>query len=553
VTGDWLATVVAAAPGSYDVAYQIAGARVTGSGAGKVGADEIADLERRLGRLFFVTYTDAGAAARAHFPRDVEPGTRNLLQVIATETMLVRPLARPEEERPTHWIATERDGAGTYLAAYRETTPTHLTKTKLKYVQADGVTELSETSGQLLQIGASEQAFELDADGELEAFAGHEVTRLDLGSGGPGLTLRIAVRLAAGRGGAAPELVGALERSGGSLVTTSIVTHRPPASEVLAEHDRRLIEGATLAGLLDAAAGPAPPGISAAGPAAAPSPDPGPGERLEAWLRVHDGDASAAARRVRERAGAKTINDALAGAGTAAAQRALVALARDPSLPRAARVDAFTGLILLRKPLPDVMRAPRDLWGDPDAAIARAALFASGAMARSGRPEHPEDAGWLDRQLVAHLAQARDDGRRADTLAALGNSASPDTLAAVEGALAAGDPAVRAAAARALRLHTSPEVDRRLADAMVGDRDPGVRAASILAAGFRAVGPFVEPLTRAALADPVEYVRTNALDLLARHVDASPTIIATLTEVAEHDPAAGVRRLARDTLARHRR
>jgi hypothetical protein len=548
VVGDWLATVVAAARGSYDVAYEIAGARASGGGVSGVRAADVAELERRLGRRFYVTYRDDGAAVRAHFPRDLEPGTRNLLQLVATETMLVRPPV-PEAQ----WIASERDGAGMYLAAYHETAPGHVVKTKLRYVHTDGATEVRAPDGLAVRVDASEQRIDLDAGGEIVAFSGREATHVDLGGGGgpdggrASLGMRIAVRLSAPRDAEAPELAGALERERAGLVTTGIVTHAPPPAEALAERDRRLVEGTTLAGLLAAAAEAAPSGAAPSGAG------PGAGDRLAAWLRLREGDAAEVAALVRRRGGAKIATDALGVAGTAAAQRALVALARDRALPGAARVDALSGLIAVAAPLAETMGAARDLWDDADAAVARAALFASGSLARAGRQEHPAAARALDRGLGALLARPPAAGlpdRRSDVLAALGNSASPEALPAVEAALADGDAAVRAAAARALRLQASPAVDGLLGRAMVGDRDATVRAAAIVAAGFRTIGPLVEPLTRAALADPVEYVRTNALDLLAQNAAASPTVVATLAAAAEHDPAPGVRRLARTALGK---
>ena len=76
------------------------------------------------------------------------------------------------------------------------------------------------------------------------------------------------------------------------------------------------------------------------------------------------------------------------------------------------------------------------------------------------------------------------------------------------------------------------------------DADPTVRAAAIFAAGFRRIGPLAEGLAAAAETDPVEFVRADAVTLLARHVRASARAERALDNVARNDASAEVRRLA---------
>jgi HEAT repeat protein len=91
----------------------------------------------------------------------------------------------------------------------------------------------------------------------------------------------------------------------------------------------------------------------------------------------------------------------------------------------------------------------------------------------------------------------------------------------------AGDPRIRAAATRALRLVPDPEADHLLAATLRRDADPTVRAAAVFAAGFRKVEPLADALNEAAQGDPAEFVRSGAATLLARG--------ATSTRVASGD------------------
>jgi HEAT repeat protein len=93
--------------------------------------------------------------------------------------------------------------------------------------------------------------------------------------------------------------------------------------------------------------------------------------------------------------------------------------------------------------------------------------------------------------------------------------------------MAAGDPRVRAAAVRALRLVPDPEADRLLAATLRRDRDATVRAAAIFAAGFRKLDPLIDVLNETAQNDPVAFVRSGAATLLARKRQSATRIAAS--------------------------
>jgi HEAT repeat protein len=270
--------------------------------------------------------------------------------------------------------------------------------------------------------------------------------------------------------------------------------------------------------------------------------------RLAAMLELDDASVGPAIAFARAGQGSKLVIDALATAGTSAAQSGLARIARDPALPGRVRTEAVAALVLLRNPEPPALDAVRTLIGARDPALRHAALFVAGALARARREHAPGATTALERQVLvacAHTASGSVDDRL-DALAALGNLGTPAILSQVQAAAASPDPRVRAAAVRALRFVAAPEADRTLLATLRRDRDATVRAAAIFAAGFRPLPPLAAGLAETAENDPADFVRADAVRLLARHPDASERVARALRYVARNDPAPDVRRLAED-------
>lgn len=526
--GEWVETVAATRGGETDLACQVVGARLSSAG-GEAPPAAVDALRRRLERTFWVTTRSDGALVRVHFPRDVDPADRNLLQMIATEAQLVTPPGAGAA-----WTAVERDGAGLYLAAYRRDGAGRLAKKKVRYLEADGVA--GEGPGAVdVDVVADERHLEIDGRGALVALAAS--SRFRVGASGPGgerLDVEVAVRLANARDGAAPELAASLERAGSGVESSPVRTHRTSPEEARTQRDRGLIEGRTAEALLAEAEGG--------------SADPALIDRLAALFRLHADAIPGGAALARRPTGPRVVVDALGTAGTPAAVDALGELLRDPAAPERARLEAAAALARVPRPEAGALRLPLALLDEPSAPLRHAAQLAAGALARAGRQAHPDEATAVERDLAARYAAARDPEERVSLLGALGNAAGPVATEAMARALGDDSAVVRAAAARGLRLATGPEVDGLLAGAMASDGDPGVRLAAIFAAGFRSVDPFVDALCAAAVGDSAEQVRRGAVGLLSRHLDASPRVRLALAQVAERDPKDGVRRLARDAL-----
>ena len=126
--------------------------------------------------------------------------------------------------------------------------------------------------------------------------------------------------------------------------------------------------------------------------------------RMEAALRRDDDGVRAAVAFVRRDKATKVIVDALAMAGTPAAQAALCGLARDGRVPSHVRAEAVASLGLVRHPTAPTMTAVAELIRARDAELASPALFLAGSVARAGRAEHPAQSAAIERIVLTERA-----------------------------------------------------------------------------------------------------------------------------------------------------
>jgi HEAT repeat protein len=531
LTGELAAAVSEVRSDEYDVAYELVHPDITGSGVPSVAPAELEGLRRRLGRTFWATYRRDGAALRVHFPRDVEPADRNLLQILVTDAQLVRPL--PSQ---SHWTVLERDAVGMYLAAYEQPTPGQVLKRKLKYVETDGATGVTAPNALAVDLTASERRFALDATGAVVGVDGTESSRIPLPmTEGQSLAVTIALRLTDARSGRAPGRAGSLERARGDVDTSPIRTHRPSAEATQAARDERVLEGHSAAALLEAARSGDPDSLLP--------------RRLEALFRRQPATVASAVALIRSQAGSRRVSDALGAAATPSCVEALLALARDAGLPSSVRVDALVSLFNVKHPEPPLLAGTSRLLDDPDRLVSRAAQLTLGALARAARPTQPIAAAAADEELALRYAPSSPVEERVALFGALGNSAGPASIRVLKGGLRDSAPEVRAAAARDLRAADDGEVDALVATALREDPDPRVRAAAIFAVGYRAPDPFIDVLVLAATHDRVDAVRSGAVGLLRKYQAVYPAAGAALRRVAAADAKPSLRRLAREALA----
>ena len=498
IEGEWHSIASEVRGEECDVAHQLTNARAVGEGVGQVSAAELAAWQRRLQRRFWVTYRRDGAALRAHFPRELEPSDRNLLQMIATGLQVVQP-----RQVTDHWTALERDAAGMYLADYRRTGPQQLAKRKLTYTVIDAASGARAPDGVTVEIVASAQTVSFDSALGVSELEGTEQLRLGVPFGqNSWLETRTTIQLRNLHLARADSAIASLERARPTVDSSAIRTHNPDPEPARAQRDAELLDGRTTEALLAATQ-------SRGDDRELP-------ERLAALFRRRPDALPAALAFARTRPDARRITEALAAAGTPLALTTLATLAHDRAATEGARVDALNALALVEAPPLETMRSPGDLLDEPSTLVRRAALLSSGALARAGRRDHPQEAEAIDRTLVARYAAATDEAGRLELLSAFGNSAGPLLLPVIDAALRSDRPDLRAAAASALRLVEAPEADTWLARAMTTDAEARVRAAGLFAASFRPLGPLFDAIESVATKDQVEALRRDADALLRR-------------------------------------
>ncbi len=530
----WKSTIIAVRPGGYDVQLQLADLHFKGDAVKDASPAALAVLEGRLSRPFWATCRADGGLLQMHFLRGVSPSDRNILQMIATDLQLVRPASLDETQAtPESWTAQERDGAGEYSALY-VAQPGRITKRKLTYLYTDGVA--GAPSGAVhISIDQSEIVFAISADQRVQAIDGSNRVGMDL-SQDKSQQLAAATEFHANhlQTARAPELIGSLDRAHDKVVDSALVTQRPDANTARADADDRLLKGATTKDLLEEA--------FAEKTRSSVQPD-----RLTALFRSRAEAAPEAERLLIKQGSRRVVTNALGAAGTSSAVTVLGEVARNANLPQELRVDALVALVQMKHPTVESMQIPTSVMHDPNPAIQSAARMMSGAVARLGRVEHPEEADAIDAMLLGLYRDAAEVRERVGLLAALGNSAGPATLPAIKEALRDAAVPIRSAAARALRLATDPDTTRMLATVLVHDAAPAVRADAIFATQFRR--PLSPELTEALLqvvrSDETIYVRSDAIAVLSRNAADSPQISEALAQVAANDPDPGIRRQAK--------
>ena len=528
LTGELVATVSGVGKDGTALAYELRHPQLQGTGFGQVSPADVKVVEEKLARRFWVTEQADGAARWLHFPRDLAFDTRNLLMLLVTETQLVRP-----PQPALQWTTTERDGAGAYLAAYRQTSAREIVKRKLRYVAVDG-TGTPATMPVDVRIENAEGRYTLDEDGRVAVATIHDRARIAVGIGGTSLVTEMRLTLADLRVGEAPELVGSLDRARADVETGPVMTQAASPEVLQARQDAELIKGVTLSHVLSTL------GTDADGKAR---------PQLEALFRQRPGDTREAIAFVRgaPASAAKNVLQALGAAGSPAAQEALGQLATDEHAPTPQRAIAIAALVQTKHPTSATLDWLARLLDAPEPKVRKEATFLIGAVGSACVETDPAAAARVEAELIRRYRAGKGD-ERADSLVGLGNLNTPGIVPVVAEALRDPSPRIRAVATGALAAVQHPDADRLIATAMTDDRDPTVRAAAVRAAASRPIGPMADALAHAVRSDPVEYVRTDAIQAVGRHVDESTQIQQALVAAATSDASPGVQRMARQAL-----
>lgn len=250
----------------------------------------------------------------------------------------------------------------------------------------------------------------------------------------------------------------------------------------------------------------------------------------------------------------RTLLEALAGAGTPAAQEVLAGLAMDAAIAGSLRDRALVASTQAVDPSPAFVAALLrgvDAGGGPVAATTYAVPL--GAAVRKLNESDPVRARALSGELTQRAKNAlvgRNAGAGAPSeptladqrnwLAALGNAGDAAALPVVLNALQSPKAAVRLAAAHALRFQSPNDCKEQMALAMANDDAAEVRAALVHAARFMGPAAMQTFVDKALRFDRAELVRTEAAYTIASWSVAAPGLRKMLATALAAEKSAKV-------------
>ena len=465
------------------------------------------------------------------------------------------------------WTAEELDGTGKFTAEYGPSSQGRVQKKKLRYapVAASRLASANPLSGggnvdPTPQIESSDGALWLEPSGRLARLEQHEALTVSLLGSTP-VHSRTNLKLAFGQ-----ELPAAATTDWEALRAASVAVPvtRPPSgsNDTDLGLDRAKIGDLTferaLAELESAERDDKQRRINGEAPGGPP--DDSERVELEAFgreqARVFTGLSAlmrseprtvtqAMAAIKRGSVADKAMLDALAASQAAAAEAALVELAKNPKLSEELRSKAAASLIRVRKPSDVGVQALESLLDDPLLGVY--AVYGLGTFARRLRETGDftrSDA--ASRLLLTRLAKVTGDSDKASVLRGIANSAYLGALPSVRPFLTSSNASLRLAAVQALRLMDHPDVPGLLAERLDNDTASKVRIAALDAASKRSGTQVLErAVEHIAQAAPDAQSRLNAVSLLEHWSHEHPQLRDSLALVAKTEKEPQIRELAR--------
>lgn len=554
LSGRWDVTVVQAAAGAVLAEVQLDELKLD------LGGDttQLARLQKGLVVPFFLDMDPSGRLRGLRLRRDTEPMVRGFLKAVAASLQYTGGPGQSGQSGQS-WLSAEIDATGEYQARYQLSVDgTRCDKGRVRYTRIAAVQGLLPIESAGAVSGELRAAFTLartdDESARIQALTATDTLAVEAGPGMPRVSSesRVSLRLL---GGAqqTDEIVGQwLSMANGPEYEPAPLGKSEEDPDSDRRSDEQLVRGARFEDLL-AQLRRLPTGADGQERANLLV-------RLSALMRLEP----AAARRAQlaiaqgtEVPTARTLLGALGGAGSAAAQEALVQVGESAALSPELRMNAVAALGLSDQPEEASAAALQRLASDPNADVRSTALLALGntALAQRRSGQTGEAAAAVD-ELLSRLTAAQTEDEQLLYLQALGNTGDPRALPALQAALRVPSVEVRKAAAQALRFMpsdsggTSP--DQLLTEAL---RDPAVpvRLGALFAVSFRPLLVFLPALQQLVLHDGDEGVRSETVNLLGRALGSAgaqlvPGILHTLKQAAERDPAPRVRKTALDLL-----
>jgi Lipoprotein amino terminal region len=269
---------------------------------------------------------------------------------------------------------------------------------------------------------------------------------------------------------------------------------------------------------------------------------------LAAHLRQNPEDTSKILQRLRgERADAKELVAILREAGTAEAQQALTELSAVTASNADMRVSAALALGHVERPTPATVEHLQGLTSDTK--LRNQAIYSLGSATRHLQAFDPRSSDDLVAYLVRGLDAAQTSEAAVVWLSALGSTANPRALAAIQPRLASPDADIAAAAIWALRLLKVSRADELVAAAMESPRETDrVMAVKVLA--FRPASQQAVAVLAARMElDPAPTVRAAVIRETQALFAKNVPLYQALERTAKGDRDPGVREAATRALA----
>ena len=243
----------------------------------------------------------------------------------------------------------------------------------------------------------------------------------------------------------------------------------------------------------------------------------------------------------------QAVSGALADVGSREAQSALRDCFERRLSDKRAAMEIAAAMGAIKFPEDSTIRLlQQSVESTSDSELSASCMLALGRQANSLSKRERKRLDPLMEWLVQRSASAKDEEARRISYLALGNTGHTTALPVLLVGAEDTKPALRAAAAFAMRWIESQPARSKLAEVSMNDPEPDVRKNAIAALGYQRDS---EALLAPALNDKSESVRIAALEALSKQTELSD---ATLRKVKElhNDPDKSVREMAAALLAR---
>ena len=241
---------------------------------------------------------------------------------------------------------------------------------------------------------------------------------------------------------------------------------------------------------------------------------------------------------------ASHLLDALASAGTPAAQQALVSIIENPKLDKKLRQRSAIALTRVGYATPGTIGAFTKLLHVPG--FETAACYGLGTLSRHLRDNG--DFGTADSivdTLLKELKESKGEDWTVVVLRGIANSGNGKAFDAVEPFLKEPNARVREAAVESIRLMQESKVDTVLQSILATETDESVRAAAIDACAMRPMTPrLLQSVSSAGLTGKSTRVRQRAVQVLAMWAPQNPEALSALKSVSAFEQNPNVRREA---------